>query len=44
MVSCKSGGATLRANICAVSWLIVTDAFNHSIFERKGTYMEWTQS
>jgi hypothetical protein len=44
MFSGKSGGATALSNISALSWLIVTDAFNQSVFRRKGNYMAWTPS
>jgi hypothetical protein len=42
MVSGKSGGATTPSNISAFNWLIVTDAFNQSVFERNGNYMKCT--
>jgi hypothetical protein len=44
VVSGRSGCATTRSNICALSWLIVNDAFNQSLFERKGIYKAWTAS
>jgi hypothetical protein len=44
MVFGKPGGATTRSNISALSWIIVTDAFNQSVFGRKRNYMAWTPS
>jgi hypothetical protein len=44
MVSGKSGSATTRSTISALSWLIVNDAFHQGVFGNKGNYMARTPS